>query len=38
MGGDQNLEQRNVARPVFRNFEIANVNTLKTPYRCGSGI
>ena len=24
MGGGQNLEQRNVKRPIFRNFKIAN--------------
>ena len=25
MGGGQNLERRNVERPVFRNFEIVNI-------------
>ena len=25
-GGGQNLERRNVERPVFQNFEIANIN------------
>ena len=29
MGGDQNLERRNVVRPVFRNFEIANIKIMK---------
>ena len=29
MGGDQNLERRNVERPVFRNFEIANIKIRK---------
>ena len=29
MGGHQNLEQRNVERPVFRNFEIANIKIKK---------
>ena len=24
MGGDQNLERRNVERPIFRNFKITN--------------
>ena len=24
-GGDQNLERRDVERPVFQNFEIANI-------------
>ena len=28
-GGDQNLEQRNVERPVFRNFEISNIKIKK---------
>ena len=29
MGGGQNLERRNVERPVFRNFEIANIRITK---------
>ena len=29
MGGGQNLERRNVEQPVFRNFEIANIKTMK---------
>ena len=29
MGGGQNLERRNVERPVFRNFEIANIKIKK---------
>ena len=29
MGGDQNLELRNVERPVYRNFEIANIKIKK---------
>ena len=29
MGGAQNLERRNVERPVFRNFEIANIKIKK---------
>ena len=28
-GGGQNLEWRNEERPVFRNFEIANIKTKK---------
>ena len=32
MGGDQNLEQRNVERPVFRNFEIANIKLKKDEF------
>ena len=28
-GRDQNLERRNVERPVFRNFEIANIKFKK---------
>ena len=29
MGGGQNLERRNVERPVFRNFEITNIKMKK---------
>ena len=29
MGGGQNWERRNVERPVFRNFEIANIQIKK---------
>ena len=29
MGEDQNFEQRNVERPLFRNFKIANIKTTK---------
>ena len=29
MGGGQNLEQRSVERPVFRNFKIANIKITK---------
>ena len=29
MGGGQNLERRNVERPVFRDFEIANIKMKK---------
>ena len=29
LGGGQNLERRNVGRPVFRNFEIANIKMKK---------
>ena len=29
MGGDQNLERRNVERPAFQNFEIANIKIKK---------
>ena len=29
MGGGQNLERQNVERPVFRNFEIANIKVKK---------
>ena len=25
LGGGQNLERRNVERPIFRNFKIANI-------------
>ena len=28
-GGGQNLERRNVERPVFRNFEVANIEMKK---------
>ena len=28
-GGGQNLERRNVERPVFRNFEITNIKMKK---------
>ena len=28
-GGGQNLERRNVERPVFRNFEITNIKIKK---------
>ena len=28
-GGGQNLERRNVERPIFRNFEIANIKIKK---------
>ena len=29
MGGGQNFERRNVGRPIFRNFEIANIKITK---------
>ena len=29
MGGGQNLERRNVERPIFRNFKIANIKITK---------
>ena len=29
MDGDQNLEGRNVQRPVFQNFELANIKIKK---------
>ena len=29
VGGGQNMERRNVERPVFRNFEIANIKIKK---------
>ena len=29
MGGSQNLERRNVERPIFRSFEIANITIKK---------
>ena len=29
MGGGQILERRNVERPIFRNFEIANIEITK---------
>ena len=29
MGGGQNLERRNVERPTFRNFKIANIKITK---------
>ena len=29
MGGGQNLERRNVERPLFRNFKIANIKIKK---------
>ena len=29
MGGGQNLEQRNVERPIFRNFKITNIKRTK---------
>ena len=29
MGGGQNLERRNVERPIFRNFKIANIKIKK---------
>ena len=29
MGGGQNLERRNVHRPLFRNFEIASTKITK---------
>ena len=28
-GGDQNLERRNVERPIFRNFKITNIKITK---------
>ena len=28
-GGDQNMERRNIERPIFRNFEIANIKITK---------
>ena len=28
-GGGQNLERRNVERPIFRNFKIANIKITK---------
>ena len=28
-GGDQILKRRNVERPIFRNFKIANINITK---------
>ena len=28
-GEGQNLERRNVERPIFRNFEIANIKIMK---------
>ena len=28
-GGGQNLERRNVERPIFRNFKITNIKILK---------
>ena len=29
LGGDQNLERRNVERSIFRNFKIANIKVTK---------
>ena len=29
MGGGQNLERRNVKRPIFRNFKITNIKITK---------
>ena len=29
MGGGQNFEQRNVERPIFRNFQITNIKITK---------
>ena len=29
LGGDQNLERRNVKRPIFRNLKIANIKITK---------
>ena len=29
MGGGQNLERRNVERPIFRNFKTANIKITK---------
>ena len=29
MGGGQNLERRNVERPIFRNFKITNIKITK---------
>ena len=29
MGEGQNLERRNVERPIFRNFKIANIEIMK---------
>ena len=29
MGGGQNLERRNVERPIFRNFKITNIEIKK---------
>ena len=29
MGGGQTLERRNVERPIFRNFKIANIKIMK---------
>ena len=29
LGGGQNLERRNVERPIFRNFKIANIKITK---------
>ena len=29
MGGGQNLERRNVERPIFRNFKIVNIKLTK---------
>ena len=32
-GGGQNLERRNVGRPIFRNFKITNIKTTKDEFR-----
>ena len=29
LGGGQNLERRNLERPIFRNFKIANIKITK---------
>ena len=29
LGGCQNLKRRNLERPIFRNFKIANIKTTK---------
>ena len=29
LGGSQNLERRNVERPIYRNFKIANIQIMK---------
>ena len=29
MGGGQSLKRRNIERPLFRNFEIANIKITK---------
>ena len=29
MGWSQNLERRNIKRPIFRNFKIANIKIVK---------